>query len=74
MSREEYCQEHSGHIARIVFLEENRQDAWNAINRAHERIDGIKNWVIAGMTSLVLQLIILALGVIFAWMKIKGMS
>jgi len=26
---------------------------------AHQRIDGMKNWVIAGMTSLVLQLLII---------------
>lgn len=29
--------------------------------KAHERIDGIKNWVIAGMTSAILQL----LGIIY---------
>ena len=38
---------------------------------AHRRVDGMKNWVIAGMTSLVMQLIIVIAGLAFYWIKSK---
>jgi len=67
------CSEHSGHEARITGLESNRTESWNAIDRAHERIDGMKNWVIAGMTSLVIQLVVILGLAILAWVKLKGL-
>lgn len=66
------CQDHSGHEARLQSLETNRGESWKAIDKAHERIDGMKNWVIAGMTSLVLQLLLMLIAVAFAWMKLRG--
>lgn len=73
MGDKDFCQEHSGHEARLLSLETNRGEAWKAIDKAHERIDGMKNWVIAGMTSLILQLVIMLIAVIFAWVKLRGM-
>lgn len=70
--REEHCLDHSGCEARITNLEIDSKMNDNQIIAAHKRIDGIKNWVIAGMTSLVLQLIVTVFGVLVAWMKAKG--
>jgi len=70
MAEKEYCQEHSGHEARIKSLEESRIDMWKANGKTNERIDGMKNWVIAGMSSLLLQLIIV---IITVALKVKGL-
>jgi len=53
------CLAHSGHETRLKNIEEDMGDLKQGTLRAHQRIDGIKNWVIAGMTSLVLQLLVL---------------
>lgn len=66
------CLEHSGHESDIEHLKKSEEEQWQSINRAHERIDGMKNWVIAGMSSLIIQLFLAILGVIFAYLKFKG--
>ena len=53
------CKEHSGHEARIENLEKEDKNQWISINSSHKRIDGMKNWVIAGMTSLLIQLLVI---------------
>ena len=67
----ERCFEHSGIEARIQTLDESDDDQWKVINKAHERIDSMKNWVIAGMSSLVLQLILWLITLILVYLKIK---
>jgi len=57
----DHCLDHSGHAHRIKNLEGDMIEAKQGTIKAHERIDGIKNWVIAGMTSAILQL----LGIIY---------
>ena len=52
------CLEHSGHASRIKNLEGSQAGMKKDINAAHDRLDGMKNWVIAGMTALVLQLLL----------------
>lgn len=66
------CFAHSGVTARVSNLEKNGEEQWKVLNNAHQRIDGMKNWVIAGMTSLLLQLLFVVLGLIIAWAKFKG--
>ncbi len=63
------CKEHSGVEARLTNLEEVEGTLMKRINVAHTRIDGIKNWVIAGMTSFVIQLVLVIFGLIFIYMK-----
>ena len=63
----DFCNQHSGHEARLSTLEQNKNDLWQSVDRVHTRVDGMKNWVIAGMTSLVLQLIIMIIGFVIAW-------
>jgi len=50
--------EHSGHASRIKSNEENIKLVAHNTEAAHRRLDGMKNWVIAGMTALVLQLLL----------------
>lgn len=66
------CEEHSGIEARISGLEDNRPEIWRSIDKAHERIDGMKNWVIAGMTSLIIQLFVMLGGAIALYFKLRG--
>jgi len=53
------CLEHSGVVAKIENLEGDMKAVAQGNLSAHKRIDGIKNWVIAGMTSLVLQMVVM---------------
>lgn len=69
MNEREHCLEHSGCIARIRNLEREQGQMNKDIHSAHRRVDGMKNWVIAGMTSMILQLIVLIISV---WAKSKG--
>ena len=52
------CLEHSGHASRLNNLEKGQGDC-------------MKNWVIAGMTSLVMQLILVIAGLAMYWIKSK---
>lgn len=61
--------EHSGHTSRIKNTEEDIKVVSATANSAHRRIDAMKNWVIAGMTSLVLQLIAMISGLILFWAR-----
>ena len=63
------CMEHSGHTHRLDNLEKGQDDLRASINSAHVRIDGMKNWVIAGMASLVGQLIMFSLGLALYWVR-----
>ncbi len=54
----DHCLEHSGHASRLKALEKGQGEIMKTATAAHRRIDGIKNWVIAGMASLVIQLAI----------------
>jgi len=56
------CLEHSGHESRIKNLEDDQKVIMTNTNTAHRRIDGVKNWVIAGMTALIIQLIVVIIG------------
>jgi len=69
--RDTYCMEHSGHRARLDNLEEDAKIMNKEIGAAHRRMDGMKNWVIAGMTSLVLQLIVMIVGLTMLWARTK---
>jgi len=55
---EKLCDQHSGHEARLNSLEKADSEMTRSLDTIHRRVDGMKNWVIAGMTSLVLQLVI----------------
>ncbi len=68
----EVCQEHSGHAVRIKNVEDEGEKMVESNTAAHRRVDGLKNWVIAGMTSLVIQLIIVILGLALLWARTKG--
>ena len=70
--KDEICYYHSGLDARLESLEQNRVEIWQAIDKVHERIDGMKNWVIAGMSSLIIQLILWIIGIAIAYLKVKG--
>lgn len=65
------CKEHSGHNARIKNLEDEEKEMKKSNTAAHRRIDGMKNWVIAGMTSLIGQLILAIIGLVLYWVKSK---
>jgi len=49
----ERCIQHSGLEARMTNLENDKRDMWRAINQ-------IKTWVVIGMGSLVLNLLLAA--------------
>lgn len=68
----QHCLDHSGCVARITNLEDGMEKHDSSILASHKRIDGMKNWVIAGMTSLVLQLIVMVVGLSMLWVKAKG--
>lgn len=72
VDRNEQCLAHSGIEARIDCLEKGHSAQQMAIDKAHERIDSMKNWVIAGMASLVMQLILWVVGIMIAYLKLKG--
>jgi len=72
MGDRDFCMEHSGHAVRLNSLEKSDEESWRAIDRAHERIDGMKNWVIAGMASLVLQLVVIIGALVLVYMKLGG--
>lgn len=65
------CYEHSGHASRIKNLEKGQKTNMKNTEAAHRRIEGIKNWVITGMASLVMQLILVVIGLVFYWIKSK---
>lgn len=65
------CKEHSGHAARIKNLETEGGKMEKSNTAAHRRIDGMKNWVIAGMTSLIGQLVLAIIGLALYWVKSK---
>lgn len=50
------------------------RDLWQADHKTNKRIDDMKNWVIAGMGSIILQAGIIILGIILAWSKLKGLG
>ncbi len=65
------CPFHSGHEAELKTLRAVNKEQWSKIDMAHSRIDGIKNWVIAGMTSIVIQLVVIVAMAIFIIAQIK---
>lgn len=67
----EMCKEHSGFEARIENLETSTENWKLRVDKAHERIDSMKNWVIAGMTSMVIQLLILIGAIIIAYSQMN---
>ena len=67
----ETCLEHSGHASRIKNLEKDQEIAMHNSDAAHRRIDGLKNWVIAGMASLVMQLLLTIIGLSMYWIRSK---
>lgn len=66
---DQVCLEHSGHQSRLENLEEGERSLLTNINAAHRRIDGMKNWVIAGMTSLIMQLVLAIIGLALYWVR-----
>jgi len=64
MSEKEFCSQHSGCIVRMDNFERQQRRDGDAILAAHRRVDVMKNWVIAGMTSLILNLIVMIGGFI----------
>jgi len=69
--RDFVCNQHSGHEARITNLERGSIGMEGDITAAHRRMDGMKNWVIAGMTSLVVQLILFIGSIVVVYMKVN---
>jgi len=63
--------DHSGVVVSIENLEKEQIEQAKEILSAHKRIDGIKNWVIAGMSSLIIQLIMFVFGFLFVYLKVK---
>lgn len=72
LERSEYCLAHSGIEKELENIKEHQIEQNKCIDKAHERIDGMKNWVIAGMSSLVAQLILWIISLIVAYLKLKG--
>lgn len=60
------CLEHSGHTSRLSTLEDAMKRNELNIDSAHRRVDGVKNWVIAGMASVLIQLLIAVYGLLKA--------
>lgn len=52
------CEEHSGHSVRLTQVERETDKQW-------ERLDGMKNWVIAGMGGLLVQALVFILGIMW---------
>jgi len=82
MPAEDFCQEHSDHRTRIRRNENDIQDLWKhreadrgenaeSFRRIHQRIDGMKNWVIAGMGSMLLYFAVTLVQFILSWVS-KG--
>lgn len=63
MTEKHFCLEHSGCVAKIENLKREVGTLETSTTSAHKRIDGMKNWVIAGMTSLILQLLLMLIGI-----------
>ena len=68
---DKHCPEHSGHSNQLKNLEEGHKEVTIIANAAHRRIDGMKNWVIAGMTSLMIQMLLGTAALIMYWLKTK---
>lgn len=52
--------------------ETNVEKLWLAIEALQEKMDAMKNWVIAGMATVILQGALVICGLVFAWVKLKG--
>jgi len=61
----ERCTQHSGLDARMTNLESDKRDMWKAINQ-------IKTWVVIGMGSLVLNLLLAAVKLLPALSSVAG--
>lgn len=77
-----FCKEHSDHRSRLKRNESDIQDLWkhreqdrqenvDSFRRLHERIDGMKNWVITGMASMSLYFAVAIVQFILNWIA-KG--
>lgn len=77
------CYNHSDHCNRIGRNENDIQDLWKhretdrantdqSLQRLHNRVDGMKNWVIAGMGSMLLYFGIAILNFLLNWVSSKG--
>jgi len=71
MTEGRQCMDHSGIVADINNLKDDANGLMKSCTAAHKRIDGMKNWVIAGMTSLVIQLVLAIVGFVVLLVKIK---
>lgn len=67
----EFCKEHS---EVKVLVHRNIKDI-SELNQkdidVNKRVDNMKNWVIAGMSSLILNLIIVISGIIMIYLKVQ---
>jgi len=62
----------SGVESNIKNLQKEDEELWQGVITERKRIDGIKNWVIAGMTSMILNLIGTIFVIILNYLKLKG--
>lgn len=62
----------SGVKADIKNLKNEDKELWQGIVIERQRIDGIKNWVIAGMGSMILNLLGTISALFFLFLKLKG--
>ena len=61
------CADHKDHTNRIRRNEKDIQDLWRQYEKVNGRIDAMKNWVIAGMCSFVLQGIVVITHFVLQW-------
>lgn len=52
----EHCDKNCGCEARIVNLEDDKQEQWRAIDGIRDKLDGMKNWLIGLLVTLLIQL------------------
>lgn len=53
---------------------DNKDNIKPWIEKVEKKVDIMKNWVIAGMATVILQGAIVIAGLVVAWMKLKGGS
>jgi hypothetical protein len=64
-------QEFSGVKAEVKNLKHEDEEIWKGIVHERGRIDGMTNWVIAGMGAIIIQCCVFIGGLIMFYIKLK---
>ena len=65
------CQFHVAHKNEIKRNQDDIQDLFKMDEKTTNKIDTMKNMVIAGLAGSIVQIILLLVGLIFAYLKLK---